>query len=170
MNIIIVGFSRLILFVFLQIFIFNQIELGFGIHLLICPLYVFLLPFEINLFVSMILAFGMGAIVDVFSNTYGLHASSLLLTAYLRPIIFKFFAPREEYDPLKTPTFYDMGHLWFFSAFGTLLLIHNSWFFILEAFSFTSFLYTMQKIMLSFLLIYFLSLLLQVFFFRRSKK
>ena len=170
MNIIIVGVFRFILFVFLQIFIFNQIELGFVIHLLMCPLYVFLLPFEINLFVSMALAFGMGAIVDVFSNTYGLHASSLLLMAYLKPIIFKFFAPREEYDQLKTPTYYDMGHLWFFSAFGALLLIHNSWFFILEAFSFTSFLYTLQKILLSFLIIYLFSLLIQVFFFRRSKK
>ena len=149
MNVIVINTARFVLFVFLQIFIFNQIEFGFGIHLLMCPLYIMLLPFEINIITLMIIAFGMGAFVDVFSNTYGLHASSLLLMAYFRPSIFKLFAPRENYDVLKKPTFLDMGQLWFFSTFGTLLLIHNVWFFMLEAFSFAHIWLLMTKIVLS---------------------
>ena len=81
MNVIVVNTARFVLFVFLQIFIFNQLEFGFGIHLLMCPLYIMLLPFEMNIIILLMIAFGMGVFVDVFSNTYGLHASSLLLMA-----------------------------------------------------------------------------------------
>jgi hypothetical protein len=135
-----------------------------------CPLYIMLLPFEINVIVLLMIAFGMGALVDIFSNTYGLHASSLLFMAYFRPYIFKVFAPRDNYDVLKNPTFIDMGQLWFFSTFGLLLLIHNSWFFILEAFSFSGFLYTLQKIAISFIFIYLMSILMQLLLIKRSKK
>lgn len=170
MNIIVAYIARFVLFVTLQLLVFSQIELGLGIHLLMCPLYVLLLPFEINIFILLIVAFGMGFILDVFSNTYGLQASSLLLIAYIRPYVFKAFAPRDDYDPLKTPSYVDMGNLWYFSAFGSLLLIHNTWFFLLEAFSFRGILYTIQKIVFSFIFIYLLSLLLQIILVRRSKK
>lgn len=161
---------RFILFVLFQLFVFNQVELGFGIHLLMCPLYVFLLPFETTILVLLFVAFGMGFFVDVFSNTYGLHASSLVLMAYFRPYIFSLFAPRDEYSFLKNPTYLDMGHLWFFSSFGTLLLIHNTWFFLLESFSFRGLFYSGQKIILSFIVIYCLSLLIQRIMIRQTKK
>ena len=170
MNIIVAYIARFVLFVTLQLLVFSQIELGLGIHLMMCPLYVLLLPFEINIFILLIVAFGMGFILDIFSNTYGLQASSLLLIAYIRPYVFKAFAPRDDYDPLKTPSYVDMGNLWYFSAFGSLLLIHNTWFFLLEAFSFRGILYTIQKIVFSFIFIYLLSLLLQIILVRRSKK
>lgn len=170
MNIIVAYIARFVLFVTLQLLVFSQIELGLGIHLLMCPLYVLLLPFEINIFILLVVAFGMGFILDIFSNTYGLQASSLLLIAYIRPYVFKAFAPRDDYDPLKTPSYVDMGNLWYFSAFGSLLLIHNTWFFLLEAFSFRGILYTIQKIVFSFIFIYLLSLLLQIILVRRSKK
>ena len=169
MNIIVAYIARFVLFVTLQLLVFSQIELGLGIHLMMCPLYVLLLPFEINIFILLIVAFGMGFILDIFSNTYGLQASSLLLIAYIRPYVFKAFAPRDDYDPLKTPSYVDMGNLWYFSAFGSLLLIHNTWFFLLEAFSFRGILYTIQKIVFSFIFIFLLSLLLQIILVRRSK-
>ena len=170
MSVIFSGIFRFVLFVFLQVFVFNQVELGLGICLFICPLYILLLPFEINRFLLMIVAFGMGVIIDLFTNTYGLHASSLLLLSYLRKDIFNIFAPRDGYDPLKSPSYFDMGHLWFFSTFGTLLLIHTSWFFILEAFTFTNIMYTLQKIVLSCFCIYLISLLMQILIIRRGRK
>jgi hypothetical protein len=79
---------RFILFAFVQALIFNNLEVGFGIHLMIHPLFIMLLPFEIGAFSLMSIAFVMGAIIDIFSNTYGLYASSLLMMAFFRPIIF----------------------------------------------------------------------------------
>ena len=79
---------RFILFACVQALIFNRLEIGFGIHLMVHPLFIMLLPFEIGVFSLMSLAFVLGAIIDIFSNTYGLYASSLLMMAFFRPIIF----------------------------------------------------------------------------------
>ncbi len=170
MNALITYFFRFFLFLILQIFIFNQLELGFGIYFLICPLFVMLLPFEINVYLMLSIAFLMGGIIDVFSNTYGLHASALLFFAYLRPFVFKLFSPREGYDSLKKPSVKDQGHLWFFSTFGLLLIIYLLYFFILEAFSLEGLFLILQKTILSFILTYLLSLFLHIFLIIRPKK
>jgi hypothetical protein len=131
MNVVVKNSIRFVIFVLLQALVFNQIEIGFGIHLMVQPLFIMLLPFETGIFTLMILGFFLGLIIDIFSNTYGLHASSLLIMAYLRPIIFKFYGPREGYDPLKEPSIFDMGSRWFLFVFGYLLLIHHFWYFLI---------------------------------------
>ncbi len=92
------------LFFCLQVFIFNRLEIGYGAQIFILPLFLMILPFETNVFGLMTLGFLLGISVDAFSNTFGLNASTLVLFAYLRPIVFESFRPREGYDPLKIPT------------------------------------------------------------------
>jgi len=169
MNTITKNTFRFILIAFAQALIFNHLEIGFGIHLMIQPLFIMLLPFEIGVFSLMSLAFVLGAIIDIFSNTYGLHASSLLMMAYFRPIIFKFYSPREGYDPIKEPSLIDMGGRWFFFVFGYLLLIHHFWYFLIEIFRFDELLFVFQKTILSFVFSFFLIVLLQTFLIKKSK-
>ena len=88
-------FFRLLLFVFLQSFIFNQLEINAVIHIMITPLYIFLLPFERSLISLLLAALVLGLTVDATSNTFGLHTSSLLLFAYIRPVIFRVFSLTE---------------------------------------------------------------------------
>jgi hypothetical protein len=153
MNLIVKNSIRFVAFFLLQALVFNQIEIGFGIHLMVQPLFIMLLPFETGVFTLMILGFTLGLLIDIFSNTYGLHASSLLLMAYMRPIIFKFYGPREGYDPLKEPSVFDMGSRWFFFVFGYLILIHHFWFFLIEVF----------------IISYLLCIVLQTFLIKKSK-
>jgi hypothetical protein len=153
----------------IQSLVFNQIELGFGIHMMVHPLFIMLLPFETGIFTLMSLAFVMGLIIDVFSNTYGLHASSLLLMAYMRPVIFKFYGPREGYDPLKEPSLFDMGSRWFLFVFGYLLLIHHFWYFLIEIFRFDQFLLIIQKTVFSVIISFLLCIVLQTFLIKKSK-
>ena len=101
MNVVYKHTIRFVIFAFLQALVFNQLNIGFGIHLMIQPLYIMLLPFELTVIPMMGIAFLMGLVIDIISNTYGLNTSSLVLMAYLRPIVFKFYGPREGYDPLK---------------------------------------------------------------------
>ncbi|NBR13662.1 MAG: hypothetical protein EBQ94_05970 [Flavobacteriales bacterium] len=168
MNSITKNIVRYVLFTIIQALIFNRLEIGFGIHLMVHPLFIMLLPFEINVFVLMLLAFSMGAIIDVFSNTYGLYASSLLLMAYFRPIIFKFYSPREGYDPLKEPSIVDMGSRWFLLVFGYLLLIHHFWYFLIEIFRIDEFLFILQKTIFSLIASFLLCLLIQTFLIKKS--
>ena len=48
---------RFFVFVVLQTLIFNQLEIGYGFHLMIHPLFVMLLPFELGVISLMGLAF-----------------------------------------------------------------------------------------------------------------
>ena len=91
MNLVTKHIIRFIILWILQVLIFNQLEFGFGIHMMIYPLFIMLLPFDLGILSLLLYAFLLGLSIDIFSNTYGLHASSLLMMAYFRPIIFNFF-------------------------------------------------------------------------------
>jgi len=97
MNEVIKHSIRFIVLVILQSLILNQLEIGWGIQLMVYPLLIILLPFELGTIYLLTIAFVMGMVIDSISNTYGLHTSSLLLVAYLRPQIFKMFAPLDGY-------------------------------------------------------------------------
>ena len=162
--------TRFLLVFLLQVLIFNQIEIGYGIQLMIYPLFIFLLPVEMNVFYLMLLAFGLGGFIDYFSNTFGLHASSLLVFAYFRPIIFKIFAPRDGYDLLLETNLFNMGRSWFIRSFGLLLIIHHFWFFLLEIFKLSEILYILKQTGLSVVLSFILCVLFQYLFLRKPKK
>jgi hypothetical protein len=112
----------------------------------------------------------MGISIDAISNTYGLHASSLVLVAYLRPVLFKIFAPREGYDILKEGNIYEMGTRWFLYVFGLLLLIHHLWFFLLEIFRFNELLFVLRKTILSLPLSFLICLLIQTMVVTKPKE
>ncbi|MBW7867869.1 MAG: hypothetical protein H3C31_06040 [Brumimicrobium sp.] len=160
---------RMILFILVQGLIFGQLDFGYGIHPMVYPLFIILLPFEINIFLLILIAFFTGIGVDFFMNTFGLHASAALLVAYLRPIIFNYFSPRDGYDSFKEPTINSLGYAWFFKVAGILILIHHTWFFILEYFKSSLWTEIILNTFLSSVVSLFLFILIQIFFFKRSK-
>jgi hypothetical protein len=170
MNVVYKHTIRFVIFAFLQAMVFNQLNIGFGIHLMIQPLYIMLLPFELTVIPMMGIAFLMGLVIDIISNTYGLNTSSLVLMAYLRPIVFKFYGPREGYDPLKEPTSQDMGASWFTVVYGILLGLHSFWFFLLEIFELGRIGFILQKTIFSGLLSFLLALLIQSFILNSTQK
>ncbi len=170
MRLIVTQLIRFIIFVLVQTLVFNQLEIGFGIQVMIYPLFLVLLPFETNIFILLGLAFAMGFCIDSISDTYGLHTSSLLVVAYLRPIIFNAFSPREGYDPLKEASIFEMGQRWFISVFGLLLTIHHLWFFALEMFKMNEFWFILQKTIFSVPISFLLCILLQVIFVTKPKE
>lgn len=161
---------RFALFLLIQVVVLNQVELGAGTLLMIYPLFIVLLPVEINVFLLLFLAFALGISIDAMSNTYGLHASSLLLLAYFRPMIFKAFAPRDGYETDQELNIHTMGFRWFVRTFGLLLLIHHLWFFLLELLRFDEILYVLQKTVLSLPLSFALCVLIQFLLIRKPMK
>ncbi|MFT5581183.1 MAG: hypothetical protein ACI9G9_000429 [Psychromonas sp.] len=170
MNSAIVHIARFLIIGLVQIFIINQLEIGIGVLPMVYPLVLFLLPIEMNVVGAMLLGFGFGFIIDSMSNTFGLHASSLLLFAYMRPWVLKKFAPRENYDLNKEGNIYNMGPSWFFYTFGTLLLIHHFWFFVFEVANFGEFFYILQKTILSVIVSFLLCIGLQIIFVKKPKE
>lgn len=170
MNEILKHIYRFVILVVMQTLIFNQLEVGFGIQFMVYPLFIILLPFETGIVYLLLIAFAMGMAIDSISNTFGLHTSSLLVVAYLRPVIFKMFAPREGYDNLKEGNIYEMGGRWFIYVFGSILLIHHLWFFTLEIFKFQDILFILQKTLFSLPITFLLCLLLQALFVSKPKE
>ncbi len=153
----------------LQVFVLNAIEPGFGIHIMVYPLFIAILPFSYNIFSVMTISFFLGFMIDIFSNTFGLHASAALTMAFLRPTLYKYFSPRDGYDNLKQPTILDMGLRWHVLTFGTMLLVHHLWFFSLESFRIDEFFVILKKTIFSGLITFILCFILQYIFFKQEK-
>jgi hypothetical protein len=160
---------RFVLFLFAQALLFNNIEVGLGIHVMIYPLFILLLPYKLNVFLSMLIAFALGFGIDSISNTYGLHASSAVLLAYIRPMIFKIFEPRDGYESEQTFTIYEMDTTWLVSVFGLMLIVHHTWFFTLELFKFNELLFILQKIVLSVPISLIICVLIQAIFLKKKR-
>lgn len=161
---------RFVLFIFAQSLIFNQLEIGFGIQIMIYPLFVLLLPVDMGIFSLMLLSFLMGMAIDAMSNTYGLHTSSLLFVAYLRPVFFKIFSPRDGYELNTETNIHMMGTSWYVKTFGILILIHHFWFFLIEVFKLNELFYILQKTLISVVLSFIICTLIQYLFLKKPKE
>ncbi|HIP32227.1 MAG TPA: hypothetical protein EYG86_05650 [Crocinitomicaceae bacterium] len=154
--------------ILVQVLLLNQIEIGFGIQLMIYPLFILLLPVETKVISLLFISFGLGILIDVFSNTYGLHASAALMFAFIRPRIFKLFDTRDGYDALVETNIFNMGLSWFLRTFGTLLFIHHFWFFLIEMFKMNEIAYVFQKTLLSLPISFAICVLLQSLFVKNQ--
>ncbi len=160
---------RFFLFVLAQGLIVGQLDFGFGIHPMIYPLFILLLPFDMSAIPLMIIAFLTGVSVDFFMNTFGLHASAAVIMAYFRPELFKLFSPRDGYESFRQPSVADLGYKWFISVSSLMVLIHHVWFFFLEYFRLSDVLYVLQKTFLSGVLTVLIFLLIQIIFFKNQR-
>lgn len=169
MEIIVTPVVRFISLLLLQVFILNAIEPGMGIYLMAYPLFIAVLPFNYNVITVLSISFLIGFIVDLFSNTFGLHASAAVAMGMARPLLYKYFAPRDGYDVLRHPNVLDMGFRWHLLTFGSLLFVHNCWFFILESFRFDNIPSALLKTLLSGSFSFVICLLVQYLFFKKVK-
>lgn len=131
---------RFIFLLLLQVLVFQQVSLawdGFNyISVIVYPVFIILLPHRTPHVLLVFLGFLLGLSVDIFYDTRGVHASALVLTAYIRLFILKFFEPRGGYAQNQSPTKSQLGINTFAFYAGTLLVIHLFVYFSVQAFSF----------------------------------
>jgi hypothetical protein len=108
------------------------------------------------------MAFGTGLLIDIFSNTPGLHAFSTVLIAFLRYPVFNIFTSIEE-GANPTPSFHSFGVVPFISSIALLILIHHTALFMLEVFSFINFGETIFRILINSLITILIILAIQSF-------
>lgn len=162
--------SYFILIVLIQGLVVNNIEINSYFNPMIYPVMIMMLPFELNILITMLVAFLLGISVDAFSNTFGLNASAALVIGYLRPTVLNIIKPRDGYDATLLPSIHDMGRLWFLTYAAVLLFIHHIWFFTIEVLRFDQFLQILLKTISSLAFSLFLVILFQYIFYKPSKK
>ena len=124
-----------------------QIEI-FGRYvmtILVYPGALLFIPIGIRVAPTLIAAFVIGLIVDVFYDSPGVHAGALVFTAFMRPLVLRWVEPRQKYRLDANPTFGMMGTSWMVTYTAILLLIHCLLYFALDAFTFVFF----DKILIS---------------------
>lgn len=146
------GFLAVIYFVIYwlaQVMLFKQIVLFDTAFCFLYVVFILLLPIETNSLVLMGLAFLLGFLVDVFYDSLGLHALSLVLVAYLRNYWLGTITPQGGYDAGEGPTLAVNGLQWFMVYSLPLVFIHHFVLFFTEAGGFGIFWFTMQKVITS---------------------
>ncbi len=155
---------RGVVFLFIQVLVLKQVEVNFGwlteMSLLFYPLFIILLPTRFPTIAVMIIAFFTGLFVDVFYDSIGVHASACVFLAFIRPLAFNIFSPREGYSVNLYPTIYNLGFLWFLRYCSFLLFGFCFFYFAMEAFTLGYVFQILKKTVVSF----FFSMLLMLVF------
>jgi hypothetical protein len=81
------NFSRFLILLLLQVFVFNYVQWFGFLNPFVFLLFLILLPLEIPKTVQYVIAFATGFIVDSFLRTYGIQAFACVLMVFLRPYI-----------------------------------------------------------------------------------
>jgi hypothetical protein len=81
------NFSRFLILILLQVFVFNYVQWFGFLNPFVYLLFIILLPSGISKTFQYIIAFITGFIVDSFLRTYGVQSFACVLTIYLRPYI-----------------------------------------------------------------------------------
>jgi rod shape-determining protein MreD len=140
---------RLIVLIFLQIFVFNNIEFSQYVNIYIYILFIILLPFETSKWVLLVAAFFLGFTIDLFAGTLGVHSTATVFAAYLRPYVLNMFSPRDGYEAATLPRVHYYGIKWFFNYVFIIVFAHHLLLFYIEIFSFTNFFHTLLRVVLS---------------------
>lgn len=93
---------RFIVFLSLQVLIFNNINLFGYINPYPYILFIILYPVNSNKSVLLLGSFFLGLLLDMFCNSGGIHTTASITLAFLRPTLFKFsFGLSYEYQTVK---------------------------------------------------------------------
>lgn len=93
---------RFIVFLSLQVLIFNNINLFGYINPYPYVLFIILYPVNSNKNILLLGSFFLGLLLDMFCNSGGIHTTASIVLAFLRPTLFKFsFGLSYEYQTVK---------------------------------------------------------------------
>ena len=125
----------MVFFILVQVLILSHIHLFNVATPLVYVYFILLFPRNQQRWVSILLAFFLGLILDSFSNTPGETAFALTLTAFLQPYFLGLYLERDNSDNF-TPSMAKMGFMKYATYVLLLTFIFCFTLFTLEAFSF----------------------------------
>lgn len=158
---------RFVVLILLQVWVLNNIQLSGYINPYMYVLFILLLPFETPKWITLMSSFALGLVVDMFSNTPGIHASASVFMAFFRPFVLQSISPRDGFETGTFPRVYYYGIKWFFKYTLLLVFLHHLFLFTVEVFNFYNFHLTIWRTVLSTLFSTLLILISQLIIFRK---
>ncbi|MEM9526934.1 MAG: rod shape-determining protein MreD [Bacteroidota bacterium] len=130
---------RFFLLLFLQVFLFRQVSLGFGgkdyLFIFLLPLFIALMPLRTPRPLVVIYGFLMGICVDFFYETLGLHAAAATFCGYIRQFILRALEPKDGYKVKSSPDGRDLSNSWWATYLFYVATAYCIFYFSVEAFA-----------------------------------
>lgn len=166
-NIIGLNTIRFVVLLLFQVTICNNIDLFGYVNPYIYIIFIFLFPIKDQRLILLLTSFILGMLVDIFSDSGGVHAGAAVTLAYARPVILKSsFGMLYEHHSIKFSAT-DLGSLISYITIGT--FIHHSVLFSLEIFNISNILLILKKTLFSSIFTIILSVLIIILFSRNKK-
>jgi hypothetical protein len=96
----------------------------------------------------LILGFFLGLVIDVFSNSLGIHSAATVFIAYARPLVIRLISNRED-DKSDYPGLQQNKPVWFIKYVAIMVLMHHLLLFYIEVYTFANFFNTLYRAILS---------------------
>ena len=128
---------KIIFILIIQILVLNGLNLHGTVQPYVYPLILIMLPVGMMSWMVLTIAFFVGLMVDFDLNSGALHAATLVLLGFLRPLIFTIFlrtTKNLEKDTTPSIAFMGIGVYWRYAL--VMLAIHHVGLFLIEPYAF----------------------------------
>lgn len=127
-----------LLWAFIQVYLVDQLNIAWWIKPLPYIYFLFILPFDINKFGHLVIAYFFGLTIDILSGSIGIHTTATLVTAFLKFYIdHRFFnLDSIQLQGHRTISEFAIGRMSFLGYALSLISIHHFLFFLLDYYSF----------------------------------
>src|SRR5690606_31573372 len=123
-----INIIRAVLLLLVQILIFNFVHITWFsipfIEVFVYPLIIFLLPLRTPESVVIVLGFVTGLIVDIFTNTPGVHSGAGAFSGLARSYVINYFTPRGGYKVNISPAISTINLRWFLKYAAVMITLH----------------------------------------------
>jgi len=158
-NIIWRNIIRFVLIYIFQVFVLKRMSAGWAgdyyLNVIIYPLFLMMLPLRTPRTLLLVIGFLAGILIDIFYESYGIHASAAVFITFFRPYLLNWLAPREGYNVNQSPTMKQLGLAWFSRYAAIMLLAYLIVYFAVDAFTFVYYIDIIKKTIFGFLASYF---------------
>ncbi len=165
-------FAYLLMIIFLgmvQILFLKNLAL-FGVaFVFIYLLGILALPISIKTTPVLLIAFGLGFMVDVFYETIGMHTAAATMLAFVRSLWLRVISPTGGYVDTEEPSLNEMGLVWFLTYSFPLIFVYSLVFFAADQWGTSGFLGVLNKSLFSSIFTCLLAILVQLLFFKRRR-
>lgn len=170
MSLLLKNIIRFIVFLLFQALVLNKI---LPLHQFIIPylyfIYILWLPFSINRFWLMIIAFLFGLLLDYFIGTPGLHAAPCVLIAYIRPFLINILIRKEDIEAHYTePSITSMSWAPYITYVFVLTFLHHTYLVLIEWLQFGNIWYFLGKVISTTAISFLLILVTELLFYREK--
>lgn len=173
MNPIIKYILKVVLLVLLQVIVLKNLELGYANWWITPFIFIYVIidfPVKFNPLYSMLLAGVLGFVIDIFYDTYGMHASAAVFMAFVRFYFIPLILPRDGFDENSSATIKNLGWPKYLLYLLVMAFLYHLWFFMVEKFSFSSFPLRFSQALVSSMVAVGLMFVVQYLYSKESKR